>query len=61
MFLHGPLLLSQQMKQIRACTEGPGGHAAFASILWSPPASIEVRLYHDNTNCALTLSFMITN
>ena len=24
---------------IRACTEGRGGHAAFASIMWSPPAS----------------------
>jgi pimeloyl-ACP methyl ester carboxylesterase len=27
------------MKQIRACTEGKGGHAAFASILWSPPVT----------------------
>mmetsp|Transcript_26530 Transcript_26530/g.56402 ORF Transcript_26530/g.56402 Transcript_26530/m.56402 type:complete len:612 (-) Transcript_26530:1061-2896(-) len=26
-------------KKIRACTEGKGGHAAFASILWSAPAS----------------------
>lgn len=26
-------------QKIRACTEGKGGHAAFASILWSPPAS----------------------
>jgi len=25
--------------KIRACTEGNGGHAAFASILWSAPAS----------------------
>jgi len=25
--------------QIRNCTEGNGGHAAFASILWSPPAT----------------------
>ncbi|KAL7545236.1 hypothetical protein ACHAWF_008591 [Thalassiosira exigua] len=25
--------------KIRACTEGTGGHAAFASILWSAPAS----------------------
>ena len=24
---------------IRSCTEGNGGHAAFASIMWSPPAS----------------------
>ena len=28
------------MQQIRSCTEGPGGHAAFASILWSPPVTI---------------------
>ena len=28
------------IQQIRACTLGPGGHAAFASILWSPPVSI---------------------
>jgi len=27
------------MRQIRSCTEGEGGHAAFASILWSSPAS----------------------
>ena len=26
-------------RKIRACTEGKGGHAAFASILWSSPAS----------------------
>ena len=26
--------------KIRECTEGNGGHAAFASILWSPPASL---------------------
>lgn len=25
------------MNQIRGCTLGNGGHAAFASILWSPP------------------------
>lgn len=28
------------MQQIRGCTEGKGGHAAFASIMWSPPATI---------------------
>lgn len=33
------------MQQIRACTEGNGGHAAFASILWSPPASKD---FNDN-------------
>jgi len=26
-------------RDIRSCTEGKGGHAAFASILWSPPAT----------------------
>eukprot|EP00542_Grammatophora_oceanica_P014794 CAMPEP_0194029486 /NCGR_PEP_ID=MMETSP0009_2-20130614/3193_1 /TAXON_ID=210454 /ORGANISM="Grammatophora oceanica, Strain CCMP 410" /LENGTH=403 /DNA_ID=CAMNT_0038669161 /DNA_START=165 /DNA_END=1376 /DNA_ORIENTATION=- len=26
-------------QQIRGCTVGNGGHAAFASILWSPPAT----------------------
>ena len=25
--------------RIKACTEGKGGHAAFTSILWSPPAT----------------------
>lgn len=25
------------MEQIRSCTTGSGGHAAFASIMWSPP------------------------
>ena len=29
------------MKRIRGMTEGPGGHAAFASILWSPPAKFD--------------------
>mmetsp|Transcript_16620 Transcript_16620/g.24929 ORF Transcript_16620/g.24929 Transcript_16620/m.24929 type:complete len:391 (-) Transcript_16620:131-1303(-) len=27
------------MKDIRGCTEGKGGHAAFASIMWSAPAT----------------------
>lgn len=27
------------MKQIRECTEGKGGHAAFASIMYAPPAT----------------------
>lgn len=30
------------MKQIRSCTESGGGHAAFASILWSPPVSVKL-------------------
>jgi len=25
------------VQQIRQCTDGNGGHAAFASIMWSPP------------------------
>ena len=29
------------MSQIRGCTEGKGGHAAFSSILWSPPATYQ--------------------
>ena len=29
------------VQQIRACTEGNGGHAAFASIMWSPPITIQ--------------------
>jgi len=32
------------IQQIRSCTEGKGGHAAFASILWSPPATY----HHDD-------------
>jgi pimeloyl-ACP methyl ester carboxylesterase len=28
------------MHQIRGCTLGTGGHAAFASILWSPPLKV---------------------
>ncbi len=28
------------MNQIRECTLGMGGHAAFASILWSPPLNV---------------------
>jgi pimeloyl-ACP methyl ester carboxylesterase len=28
------------MQQIRSCTDGQGGHAAFASILWSPPITV---------------------
>lgn len=44
------------MKQIRACTESSGGHAAFASILWSPPVTVrrndqEISSFYD----ALTL------
>lgn len=28
------------MNDIRSCTEGSGGHAAFTSILWSPPIDL---------------------
>jgi pimeloyl-ACP methyl ester carboxylesterase len=31
------------MQSIRDCTTGTGGHAAFASILWSPPVSVSRR------------------
>ena len=35
-----PKAFDQELiQQIRGCTEGKGGHAAFASIMWSPPAS----------------------
>jgi pimeloyl-ACP methyl ester carboxylesterase len=30
------------VEQIRACTEGNGGHAAFASIMWSPPVRVPI-------------------
>jgi pimeloyl-ACP methyl ester carboxylesterase len=30
------------IQQIRNCTEGSGGHAAFASILWSPPVTVQL-------------------
>ena len=33
------MIMTSQVKQIRGCTEGKGGHAAFASILFSPPAT----------------------
>ena len=33
------------MKQIRGCTEGRGGHAAFASIMWSPPTVSFISCY----------------
>lgn len=35
------------MRQIQACTEGKGGHAAFASILWSPPATFSTDSAND--------------
>jgi pimeloyl-ACP methyl ester carboxylesterase len=34
---------NQLAQQIRNCTQGPGAHAAFASILWSPPIRVPLR------------------
>jgi hypothetical protein len=34
------------MHQIRDCTTGNGGHAAFASILWSPPLKVTKDIDH---------------
>jgi len=44
-------------EKIRACTEGKGGHAAFASILWSAPAS---DWNDDGTRCATPVDFYST-
>jgi pimeloyl-ACP methyl ester carboxylesterase len=44
-------------EKIRACTEGKGGHAAFASILWSAPASEWI---DDGTRCATPVDFYST-
>lgn len=35
------------MKQIRGATEGNGGHAAFASIMWSPPATVKAQNFYE--------------
>ena len=49
--------------QIRQCTEGKGGHAAFASILFSPPATFDgnfqKNFYHELTElkCDVLLIF----
>jgi len=51
------------MQQIRGCTEGKGGHAAFASILWSGPATFPSDLSNDynsnlsNLECDVLLVF----
>jgi len=37
---------AELMQQIRGCTEGKGGHAAFASIMWSPPATIKAKNFY---------------
>lgn len=46
------------VQQIRSCTEGDGGHAAFASILWSPPVTATLpdgRKVSDYATCLETL------
>lgn len=51
------------VKQIRQCTEGKGGHAAFASILYSPPATFPTDEPNDfyrnlgNLECDVLLIF----
>jgi len=49
------------IQQIRSCTEGPGGHAAFSSILYSPPANFTrgKTFYHElaNLQCDVLLLF----
>jgi pimeloyl-ACP methyl ester carboxylesterase len=55
----------QFIQQIQSCTDGPGGHAAFASILWSPPLRMTVNgipnanLYDclENLPCDVLLCF----
>jgi pimeloyl-ACP methyl ester carboxylesterase len=39
------------MHQIRGCTLGNGGHAAFASILWSPPLKVSEDLQGNFQDC----------
>jgi len=39
------------MHQIRGCTLGMGGHAAFASILWSPPLKVSEDMKGDFQEC----------
>jgi pimeloyl-ACP methyl ester carboxylesterase len=48
---------AQLIRQIRSGTEGPGGHAAFASILWSPP--LEGSMYDclERLQCDVLLLF----
>jgi len=46
-----------QMHQIRGCTLGNGGHAAFASILWSPPLAGDFRECLTNVSCDVLLVF----
>lgn len=43
------------MRQIRGCTLGKGGHAAFASILWSPPLGVSETEEGDFQECLTRL------
>ena len=43
------------MHQIRGCTLGNGGHAAFASILWSPPLKKSSLVNADFEQCLSSL------
>lgn len=45
-------------QQIRGCTEGKGGHAAFTSILWAPPATTPVSLIVRRFLCNCTRSLV---
>lgn len=45
------------VQQIRDCTMGTGGHAAFASIMWSPPVSVMLRTNDDDQNVLSRASF----
>ncbi|EEC42901.1 predicted protein [Phaeodactylum tricornutum CCAP 1055/1] len=42
-YVHREAFDATLMQQIRACTESQGGHAAFASILWSPPVTLPTK------------------
>jgi hypothetical protein len=45
------------VRQIRACTEGSGGHAAFASIMWSPPVgAVKVGVGRHTVRVCLNIS-----
>lgn len=43
------------MHQIRGCTLGSGGHAAFASIMWSPPLKVSDDCKGDFQECLARL------
>jgi pimeloyl-ACP methyl ester carboxylesterase len=50
-YMNDPIVFHPQfVQQIQSCTNGPGGHAAFASILWSPSLHLELDGGVRNTN-----------